>query len=83
MYPNILRAIMPAFTAAVLKNVKIDCNKPQRKYKSSQARVSVLNKIIDFDQFKKEHPGGEIVLDPRIKGYDLTQFMLAYVPFHF
>ena len=83
MYPNILRAIMPAFTVAVLKNVKINCDESQRKYESSQARVSVLNKIIDFDQFKKEHPGGRMVLDPRLKGYDLTQFMLAHVPFHF
>jgi len=93
MYLRILKTVMPVITVAALHhklNVKIDSALSRDKkighkkdVENNQGKISVLNTIIDFEAFKKVHPGGEAVLDPRMSGHDVTHLMQKHVPFHF
>ena len=84
---------MPAFTLVMLHHqggVEVDCAASQGKktdrpigVENNQGKISVLNTIIDFKEFKKKHPGGEAVLDPRMDGCDVTRLMKDHASFHF
>ena len=89
MYLRILKTVMPVITVAALNhnwNVKTERALSgdnqighKKDVKNDQGKVSVLNSIIDFEAFKKVHPGGEAVLDPRMSGHDVTHLMQKHV----